>query len=353
MRRPGEVELIPVLPNHRFDEDALARYLSAQLPGFRGPLRVRQFVGGQSNPTYHLETPQRCYVLRKKPAGVLLPSAHAVDREFAVLRALQDTDVPVPRAHLLCEDTSVLGQMFYVMDHVEGRVFTDRLIPGASREERAAMYDDMNRVLAALHSVDWRAVGLSEFGRPDKYAERQITRWSRQYRESKVIELESMDRLLEWLPANLPAEDEAAIAHGDFRVGNLIYHPTEPRVVAVLDWELATIGHPFADLAYNCLGYRLPPLNGRGFGDADLPALGIPSEAEYLQRYCRRTGRASIPHWNFYIVLSLFRTAAIQVGVHRRALQGNAADARAVGSDIYRVVADTAWTIARGASRAG
>ena len=343
----GQVQLTEVLPNHRFDEAALQRYLQAQLPGFRGPMEVRQFVGGQSNPTYHLRTPEQCYVLRKKPAGKLLPSAHAVDREFAVLRALQDTDVPVPRAHLLCDDEAVLGQMFYVMDHVEGRVFTDRMIPGVSRDERAAMYDDMNRVLAALHRVDWRALGLVDYGRPDQYAARQVTRWSRQYRESKVIELEAMDRLLEWLPAHLPTEDEAAIAHGDFRVGNLIYHPTEPRVVAVLDWELSTIGHPFADLAYNCLGYRLPPLNGRGFGDADLPALGIPSEQDYLRRYCERTGRASIPHWEFYIVLSLFRTAAIMVGVHRRALQGNAADARAMGSEIYQVVAERAWAIAQ------
>lgn len=347
MTGSGEVQLIPVLANHRFDEDVLRRYLEAKLPGFRGPLQVRQFVGGQSNPTYHLQTPEQAYVLRKKPAGKLLLSAHAVDREFAVLQALQQTDVPVPRARLLCEDESVLGQMFYVMDHVEGRVFTDRLMPGCTRDERAAMYDDMNRVLAALHRVDWRAVGLGDFGRPDQYAARQINRWSRQYREAKVIELASMDRLLEWLPAHLPAQDEAAIAHGDFRVGNLIYHPTEPRVVAVLDWELSTIGHPFADLAYNCLGYRLPPLNGRGFGDANLSELGIPSEKDYLARYCERTGRASIPHWDFYVVLSLFRTAAILVGVHRRAIQGNAADARAVGSEVYQVVADTAWAIAQ------
>jgi len=354
MSHPGEVQLVPVLPNHRLDEDALRRYLATKLPGFDGPVQVRQFQGGQSNPTYHLQTPEQAYVLRKKPAGPLLPSAHAVDREFAVLRALQDSEVPVPRAHLLCEDESVLGQMFYVMDHVEGRVFTDRLMPGCKRDERAAMYDDMNRVLAALHKVDWRAVGLGEFGRPEQYAARQVKRWSRQYRETKVIELPAMDRLLEWLPAHLPTEEEAAIAHGDFRVGNLIYHPTEPRVVAVLDWELATIGHPFADLAYCCLGYRLPPLNGRGFGDADLQSLGIPSEAEFLSRYCERAGRPSIPHWEFYIVLSLFRTAAILVGVHRRALQGNAADARALASqEIYQVVAERAWAIAQACDRGG
>jgi aminoglycoside phosphotransferase (APT) family kinase protein len=344
---PGAVQLVEVLPNHRIDEAALARYLHAQLPGFAGPLTVRQFVGGQSNPTYHLQTPGQAYVLRKKPAGKLLRSAHAVDREFAVMRALHCSGVPVPTVRLLCEDEAVLGQMFYVMDHVEGRVFTDRLVPGVDRDHRAAMYDDMNRVMARLHQVDWRGVGLQDFGRPDNYCARQVERWSKQYAASRVIDLPAMDRLLEWLPAHLPASDEAAISHGDFRVGNLIYHPTEPRVVAVLDWELTTIGHPFADLAYNCLGYHLPYLNGRGFGDSDLAALGIPSEPDYLVRYAERTGRAGIPDWEFYVVLSLFRTAAIMVGVHRRALDGNAADARAVGAEIYTVVAERAWAIAQ------
>jgi len=346
---PGAVQLVEVLPNHRIDEAALARYLSVHLEGFAGPLTVRQFLGGQSNPTYHLQTPAQAYVLRKKPAGKLLPSAHAVDREFAVMRALQGSGVPVPTVRLLCRDESVLGQMFYVMDHVEGRVFTDRLVPGVDREHRAAMVDDMNRVLAGLHGVDWRGAGLQDFGRPDNYCARQVDRWSRQYAASRVIHLTAMDRLLEWLPAHVPASNEAAIAHGDFRIGNLIYHPTEPRVVAVLDWELTTIGHPFADLAYNCLGYHLPYLDGRGFGDADLQALGIPSEADYLARYAERTGRAAVPDWEFYLVLSLFRMAAILVGVHRRAIEGNAADARAAGiADIYTVVAERAWAIARG-----
>ena len=249
---------------------------------------MRQFVGGQSNPTYHLHTPSRAYVLRKKPAGKLLRSAHAVDREFAVMRALQGSGVPVPVMRLLCEDESVLGQMFYVMDYVEGRVFTDRLVPGLDPGHRAAMYDDMNRVLAQLHQVDWRGVGLQDFGRPDNYCARQVERW-----------------------------------------------------------ELTTIGHPFADLAYNCLGYYLPHLNGRGFGDANLAALGIPSEHDYLAQYAARTGRAAIPDWEFYVVLSLFRTAAILVGVHRRAIEGNAADGRAVGAEIYTVVAERAWAIAQ------
>jgi aminoglycoside phosphotransferase (APT) family kinase protein len=264
-----------------------------------------------------------------------------------VLRALAGSDVPVPRVHLLCTDESVIGQMFYVMDHVEGRVFADRLLPGCTAAERAGMYDDMNRVLAALHRIDFRSIGLATFGRADGYVTRQIARWSRQYRDSRVIDLPAMDRLLEWLPEHAPATDEAAIAHGDFRLGNLIFHPAEPRVVAVLDWELSTIGHPLADLAYNCLAYRLPYLGGRGFGDADIASLGIPSEAEYLAQYCRRTGRATVPSWGFFVVLSLFRTVAIQVGVHRRAIEGNAADARAVGSEIYAVIAERAGEIAQ------
>ncbi|UUZ62861.1 phosphotransferase [Polaromonas sp. P1-6] len=347
MTAQGNVQLIDVLPNQRFDEGALLGYLQTHLSDFEGPITVRQFVGGQSNPTYHLQTPSAAYVMRKKPSGKLLPSAHAVDREFAAMKALYGSGVPVPRVRLLCDDESVVGQMFYVMDHVDGRVFTDRLLADCTPDERGTMYDDMNRVLAALHEVDFRAVGLGNFGKAENYAERQITRWSRQYSESRVMELPDMDYLLKWLPDHIPASQEASIAHGDFRLGNLIYHPTESRVVAVLDWELATIGHPFADLAYNCLSYRLPHLGGRGFGEANLDVLGIPREEDYLARYCERTGRASIPDWEFYVVLSMFRTAAILVGVHRRALQGNAADARAVGSEIYRVIAEKAAAIAR------
>ena len=349
MTKPGEAVLVPVLSNHRFDEAALARYLSKELPGFRGPMTVRQFQGGQSNPTFHLATPGHEYVLRKKPSGNLLASAHAVDREFAVQRALAESGVPVPKVHLLCTDESVIGQMFYVMDHLDGRIFTDRLMPGSSPAERAAIYDDMNRVLAALHGLDFRALGLSDFGRPEGYVARQIARWSKQYAAAKINDLPAMDRLIEWLRRHAPAEDESAISHGDFRLGNLMIHPTEPRVIAVLDWELATIGHPLADLAYNCLSYRLPYLEGRGFGDVDLAALGIPSEKAYVDAYCRRTGRGDAPFWEFFLVLSMFRTAAIQVGIHRRAIEGNASDARALKiADIYTVIADRAWQIAAG-----
>jgi aminoglycoside phosphotransferase (APT) family kinase protein len=344
---PGQPQLVPVLGNHRIDEAALGRYLSDKLDGFDRDFVVRQFQGGQSNPTYHVATNAGDYVLRKKPAGLLVASAHAVDREYAVMDALADTEVPVPKMLHLCQDESVIGQMFYVMEHVTGRVFTDRILPDCSNIERAAIYDDMNRVMAALHRVDYQAVGLGDFGRPDKYASRQIARWSRQYAASRLIDLPAMDRLIEWLESNIPAEDEAAIAHGDFRPGNLVLHPTEPRVVAVLDWELSTVGHPLADLAYNCLGYYLPRDGGRGFGDADILALGLPSEGDYLADYCARTGRHSIGDWQFFLILAMFRTIAIMVGVHARAVQGNAADANAATiARLYPVIADRAWALA-------
>lgn len=340
-------QLVPVLPNHRFDEAALARYLAAHLPGFGGALTVRQFQGGQSNPTFQLQAGDHAYVLRKKPPGALLPSAHAVDREFRVLQALAGSAVPVPAAHLLCADEAVIGQMFYVMGWVEGRVFADRLLPGCSAAERAAMYDDMNRILAALHRVDWRAAGLEGFGRADGYIARQVARWSRQYAASQPAPVPAMDRLIEWLPAHLPASDEAAIVHGDYRVGNLIFHPTEPRIVAVLDWELATIGHPLADLAYNCLAYRLAGTHDHGFPPGDLGALGLPREADYVAAYGARAGRSFIEAWEFFIVFAMFRIAAILAGVHRRGLDGNAADARALeASRDYRLIAERAWQIA-------
>ncbi|HVJ54580.1 MAG TPA: phosphotransferase [Aliidongia sp.] len=349
----GEAVLVPVLPNHRFDEQALAAYLRVHLPGFEGPLAIRQFQGGQSNPTYHLQTRDRAYVLRKKPPGTLLASAHAVDREFRVLRALSKTEVPVPTPHLLCTDESVIGQMFYVMDHVPGRVLADPMLAGIPPADRSAIYDSMNEVFAKLHQVDYRAVGLEDFGRPDGYAARQIARWSKQYVASDVPDCPAMNRILEWLPANDPHDDIAAIVHGDYRLGNLIVHPTEPRVVAVLDWELATIGHPIADLAYNCMNYHSTQGSGRGFADADLPSLGIPTEEEYLASYCRRTGRESVPHWYFYLAFAHFRIAAILAGVYRRGLDGNASDRQAVERGAaYTMMAEAAWSIAQRA-RAG
>lgn len=324
----GEAVLVPVLANNRLDEAKLHRYLQAHVHGFGAQLVVRQFQGGFSNPTFHLQTADRAYVLRKKPPGQLLPSAHAVDREYKALKALQDTDVPVPRVHLLCEDESVIGTIFYVMDYVEGRVYTDRLLPGCTPVQRTAMYDAMNDVLARLHRVDYRTAGLEDFGKPTDYVARQVSRWSRQYVASCVEDTPAMNRLMEWLPANLPAQDEATIAHGDYRIGNLLFHPTEPRVVAVLDWELSTIGHPIGDLAYCCSAYHLPSSSGRGFADRNVAALGIPSEAEFLESYRQRTGRAEIPDWTFFLVFSLFRAAAILAGVYRRSLDGQGVDAR-------------------------
>lgn len=346
----GVPELIQVLPNHRFDEQALAGYLREHLPGFAGDLVVRQFQGGQSNPTFHLAAGGGQYVLRKKPPGKLLPSAHAVDREYRVMRALAGSDVPVPRMHLLCTDENVIGQMFYLMDYVPGRVFAgDRTLPSCPPAERAVMYDDMNRVLAALHRVDWRAVGLEGFGRPEAYFARQIARWSKQYEASRTEDVPSMERLMRWLPEQKPPPDEAAIVHGDFRLGNLIYHATEPRIAAVLDWELATLGHPLADLGYNLLTYRLPASAG-GVPEADMVARGLPSEAEYVASYCRRTGRADVPALEFTVVFSIFRFAAIVAGVYRRALDGNAADARALTRGaMFREVADLAWQTAQNA----
>jgi aminoglycoside phosphotransferase (APT) family kinase protein len=346
--RSGAAVLVPVLPNHRFDEPALFRYLEREMPGFETPCLVRQFQGGQSNPTFHLQTPDRAFVLRKKPPGALLASAHAVDREFRVQAALADSGVPVPRMRLLCEDASVIGTAFYVMDHVDGRVFPDRLLPGCTREERRAMYESMAEVLAALHRIDYRAVGLEGFGRPEGYITRQTARWSKQYLASRTEPEPAMDRLIEWLPAHLPAAEEVAIAHGDYRIGNLLFHPSEPRVVAVLDWELATIGHPIADLAYCCLAYRLPETGGRGFAGTDIARLGIPSEADFVALYCRNVGRASIPDWEYFLVFAMFRLAAILVGVYRRGLDGNAADARAIeAGTAYKDFARVAWETAQ------
>jgi aminoglycoside phosphotransferase (APT) family kinase protein len=347
--KAGAAVLVPVLENNRFDEAALTKYLSANVPGFSGDMVVRQFQGGFSNPTFHLQTRDRAYVLRKKPPGQLLPSAHAVDREYKVMKALQSTDVPVPRMYALCEDDSIIGTMFYVMEYVEGRVYTDRLLPGCTKQQRAEMYDAMNDVLAKLHSVDYKAVGLNDFGKPTGYVARQVSRWSKQYVASAIEDTPAMNRLMEWLPANQPSEDEATIAHGDYRIGNLLFHPTESRVVAVLDWELSTIGHPLGDLAYCCSPYHSPSAGGRGFDQQQLEDLGIPSEPEFLEKYRTRVGRKDIPNWKFFIVFSLFRSAAILAGVYRRSVDGQGVDARmAEAKKSYQDIAARAWDIAQG-----
>ncbi len=322
------VTTVPVPPEHRLDEAALDSFLRAHLPEYGGALRVRLFPGGFSNPTYALQTAdrdgdQRGYVVRKRPAGELLPSAHRVDREFRVLRALAATPVPVPQARALCEDPAVLGTAFFVMDHVEGRLFPDPTLPGCSRDERAAIYDSMNEVMARLHSVDPAAVGLADYGKADSFLARQVALWTRMYQAAQTDDRPDMDALGRWLASHLPATPREGIVHGDYRPNNLLVHATEPRVVAVLDWELSTLGDPLCDLAYNCLCYYLdePPV---GFGGADPLALGIPSQHAYVEAYARRMGLDAIPHWNFYMALQLFKSASLLQGVYKRGLEGKA-----------------------------
>ena len=338
---PGTEE---VLEKHRFDVDALARSLEERVSGFTRLLTVRQFRGGQSNPTYYLGTPSRAYVLRRKPPGKLLPSAHAVDREYRVITALAGTGVPVPRTFTLCEDPGVIGTPFYVMEFVTGRVFIDTRLPDQSPEERAAIYAAQIDVLARLHAVDWRAIGLSDFGRPGNYFARQIHRWTTQYRASETERIDEMERLIEWMPANIPPGDETTLVHGDFRLGNMLIHPTEPRVVAVLDWELSTLGHPLADLAYNCLPFRMSAETFDGFAGDHRP--GIPSEEDYLATYCKLAGRAAIENWDFYTAFALFRLSAIAQGIMGRVVEGTANDpnARARGARA-RPLAELAWTV--------
>lgn len=329
-----------------FDTARLQQYLELHVEGFAGPLQTRRFSDGQSNPTYLLETPGQRYVLRKKPSGVLLPSAHAVEREYRVITALHGTEVPVARTYCLCEDSTVIGTPFYVMEFVDGRVLWDPTLPGMQPSERAAIYDDMNRVVAALHGIDPAAAGLGDFGRPGNYFERQIARWTRQYRASETETIAAMDDLIAWLPEHIPAADENAIVHGDLRLDNLIFHPTEPRIVAVLDWELSTLGHPLADFAYHALTWRLSAEEFRGMRGADLAALGIPDEQTYLDQYCRRSGRGPIPpeEWNFYLAYSMFRLAAILQGIVKRALDGNASSAHALETGRKaRPIAEAGW----------
>ena len=339
---------------HEIDRSALERYLAVHLPGFHGPLDIRQFEGGQSNPTYLLSTPGGAYVLRKKPPGQLLPSAHQVDREYRVMTALKKSGVPVPPTHVLCTDPTVIGTAFFVMGCVDGRVFRQPHLPGVSPQERAGIYDDMAGVLARLHRVDVAAAELSDYGKPGNYYARQIGRWSQQYRAAKTHEIAAMDRLMEWLPANIPPGDETAIVHGDYRVENLIFHPLEPRVVAIVDWELSTLGHPLADLAYNCLTYHLAPeALGRVAGSAEALAKaddrrGLPSEAEYVAAYCRRTGRDGVSDWHFYLAFSMFRLASILQGVYARGLHGNAASADALQRGAAaRQIAERGWATAQ------
>ena len=332
---------------HAIDVDRLAAWIRANVEDYAGSLTVEKFAGGQSNPTFAVRIDGRPrYVVRKKPGGNLLPSAHAVDREFRVMSALQGSDVPVARTYALCSDESVIGAMFFVMDHVEGRTFWDPRLPELAKEERVAAYADIARVIAALHSIDHEAVGLGDYGKPGNYYARQIGRWTKQYRATETETIDAMERLIAWLPEHLPASDETAIVHGDYRIDNMIFHPEEPRIVALVDWELSTLGHPLADLAYHVMAWRLSPEAFRGLAGTDFSAIGVPDEAQHIAAYLRHTGRSTIDpaEWEFAIAYNMFRVACIRQGVLKRALDGNASNDRALEAGRRtRDMAETAW----------
>jgi len=330
----------PVEERHRIDLAALERFLDIRIQN------IEQFKGGQSNPTYRVAAEGKNWVLRRKPPGKLLPSAHAVDREFRVISALHRAGFPVARPHVLCEDDSVIGTAFYVMDCVEGRVLWDQALPGMTQGERFAIWDELNRVIAQLHSYDYRALGLEDFGKPGNYLARQIGRWTKQYQASETERIAAMDDLIAWLPTNIPPGEETTVVHGDYRLDNVIFHPSEPRILAVLDWELSTLGHPLADFAYHCMSWHIPPGEFRGIAGLDLDALGIPSERIYLEKYCQRTRRASVDpaQWDFYMAYNLFRIAAILQGIKKRVVDGTAASAHAADAGgRVRPLAELAW----------
>jgi aminoglycoside phosphotransferase (APT) family kinase protein len=343
---------------HRFDQKKLEAYLAERIPDFQKPLEVRQFKGGQSNPTYQLVTPNRKYVLRRKPPGKLLPSAHAVDREFRVISALHPTGFPVAKPYVLCEDESIIGTMFYVMDCVEGRILWDGLLPGMEPKERHAIYDAMNETLARLHNLDYLKIGLEGFGKPGNYIGRQISRWTKQYQLSETEKIPEMDKLIEWLPAHLPAQDRDTVVHGDYRLDNMILHPTEPKVIAVLDWELSTIGDPLGDFTYHLLQWQMPA-GGQSAGTAtlvgsDLKALGIPEMDEYVRMYWERTGRTTTPNMDYYAAYNFFKLAGILQGIVGRVRDGTAANANAArNAAAVRPLAERAWYFAKRAGAIG
>ena len=334
------------------DLEALGRYLERHIDGFQGPLTATRFKGGQSNPTYLLSTPWRQYVMRSKPAPVaqLLPSAHAVEREFRLQSALSGSAVPVAPMHCLCEDESVIGRAFYVMDFIEGRIFWEQSLPGLDAGERAALYDELNRVIAELHNVDFQALGLSDYGKAGNYFARQIDRWSRQYRASETGGIEAMEQLIAWLPAHVPQEEnpQVSLVHGDYRLDNVIFHPSEPRILAVIDWELSTLGHPLADFAYHLMSWHIAPGGAmRGLAGLDLDALGIPQESDYIKAYERRVGRPVSGDWNFYLAYNLFRIAAILQGIAKRVEEGTASSAQAAEYGRQaRPLAELGWQFA-------
>lgn len=317
----------------QLDIAALTQYLESHVDGFKGPIELEKFSGGQSNPTFKVNAASGTYVLRRQPLGKLLKSAHAVDREYKILSALASTDVPVAEVFHLCEDYDVIGSMFYVMEFLPGRVFWDSALPGAqNNEERTAIHQEIIRVMAKLHSVDIDAAGLSDYGKLGNYYQRQIERWITQYRATEIDKIEPMEQLMVWLQANMPADDGlVSIAHGDYRLDNVMFHPEKPEIIAVLDWELSTLGHPYADLAYHCMQLRMPPESpaSKGLMGIDRSALGIPCEQEIVNLYCQLTGTKSISNWSFYLAFCFFRLAAIAQGVAKRATQGNASNKQA------------------------
>jgi aminoglycoside phosphotransferase (APT) family kinase protein len=320
----SDASLRDVAPQHRFDAVRLETFLREKIEGFGRDLTVRQFQGGASNPTFLLSTDgaSKRYVLRKKPPGQLLASAHQVDREHRIMKALSGTPVPVPRMRALCEDDGVIGTAFYVMDYLEGRIFRDARLPGIAPGERAAIYDELNRTLAALHKVDYGAIGLADFGKPGGYFERQTARWIKQYRGAETEAIAEMETLIDVLPKMIPADNSVAIAHGDYRLENVMFHPSEPKLIAVLDWELCTIGHPLADIAYNSFLWHSEGESWGTLKGVDFATSGIPTEEDYVALYCRRVGRDRIDNWNFYQAFSVFRLASISQGVYRRTLAG-------------------------------
>ncbi len=337
----------PPLQSPAFDLVALTKIMSAHGLSTTAALSLEPLTGGQSNPTYRVRGAAHPLVLRKKPPGVLLPSAHAVDREFRIMKALRDTEVPVPKVYFYHGDTSITGTPFYIMEYLDGRVFLDQSLPGMTPPERSAIYNEMNRVIAALHRIDHARLGLSDFGKAGNYFARQIARWTRQYNESRLENIPAMDALIAWLPEHVPDDEKTSVVHGDFRLDNLVFHPIESRVIGVLDWELSTLGHPLADFSYHCMSWHIPAELWRGIGGLDLRALGIPEEASYVRRYCAATCTPAIEHWNFYLAYNLFRISAILQGVAKRASEGSAAatDALDMGRKA-RPLADLGWTFA-------
>jgi aminoglycoside phosphotransferase (APT) family kinase protein len=342
----------PVSDRQKFDVDAMQKYMREHVDSFSGDLAVEQFKGGQSNPTFKLTAGGKSYVLRTKPgpAEKLLASAHAIDREFRVMDALNKTGFPAAKQYALCTDESVIGRAFYIMEFVDGRVLWDQSMPGMTPAERGALYDEMNRVISQLHTVDYSAIGLADFGKPGNYFSRQIDRWTKQYKASETEKINAMDNLIEWLPNNIPPGDETSIVHGDYRLDNMIFHPTEPRVLAVLDWELSTLGHPLADFSYHCMSWHIPPGQFRGIGGLDHKALGIPSEEEYIAKYCERTGKTIRKEdFNFYLAYNMFRMAGILQGIMKRYVDGTASSEQALKSgQAARPMAEMGWQYASG-----